>query len=279
MPTPTPSPTSVVITGDDLLFALPTNKQMSKVQGYRFVENTRWVEGDSAGPQWVRTSPLTKKQRKQLGLGAVRKVKPSYCEVVASFGDWWGPSSEFSSAEYIKAAGYSFRANANRYYKNNKVSAWFTIALVLPPGQAQLAVDDLVATREACRKYTVVTRDGDIERVDRTRNLVKGKTVFLTGDAVVMPTRLTGNGPSGQVLYRIVEAIGDVFYLTNIQLNSSNEGVLSRASGVYNVLADNVAEVARVSRPPMDLNTLTKLTGDPDRYVPLSPAIDSGSVA
>lgn len=268
-----------MVTGDDLLMGLPTNKQMSKIQGYRFVENDNWVDGDDAGPQWVRTAPLTRKQRKQLALGALRKVKPARCEVVASFGDWWGVPTEFATRDYIKAAGYSFRANDYQYYKANKMSRWYTVALVLPTGQAQQVVDDLIATREACRKYTIVTRDGDLERVNNTANLVKGKTSYRSGNAFVTNVRLLGNGPSGQVEMILSEAIGDILYITDVTLNSSGKGILGRTSYVYNKLADNLAEVAGVTRPAVDLNRLAKVKGDPDQYVPLTPNVASGAIA
>ena len=280
-PTPTPTPTAppVVVTGDDLLVGLPTNKQMSKVQGYRFIESDNWVDGSNAGPQWVRTAPLTKKQRRELALGALRKVKPARCDVVASFGDWWGIPAELSTRDYVTAAGYSFRANDYQYYKANKMNRWYTVALVLPPGQAQLIVDDMLATREACRKYTVVTRDGDLERVNNSDVLIKGKTTYRTGDALVTRVRLTGNGPAGQVRYIVSEAIGDIYYLTDLNLNSSGKGILGRASEVYNKLADNLARVSGVTREPLDLNDLQKATGDPADYVPLTPAVGSGAVA
>lgn len=118
--------------------------------------------------------------------------------------------------DYIKAAGYSLWANDYKFHKSNKVNPWYTVAVVLPPGQVKLVV---------------------------------------------------------------MEAIGDVLYRADMVLKSSGKGILARASGVYNNLADNVAEVVGLPRQTVDLNRLAEVKGDPNDHVPLTPSVASGSVA
>jgi len=76
-------PEPVVLTADDLVTGMPTNKQMSMVQGFRFVENDDWVGEDDEGPEWANNAPLTKEQRSMLGLGQVRRVMPEQCMLVS----------------------------------------------------------------------------------------------------------------------------------------------------------------------------------------------------
>ena len=275
--TPTTEPTSspVVITGDDLLVGLPTNKQMSVIQGATFKESDNWVGGGDAGPQWVNTAPLSKKQRSQLLLGQARKVKPSECTLVA-FVDGYGLTANLSNRDAIMAAAYSKRANDVRY-KSGYISSWVTTALVLAPGQAEVWADDIGNTRMRCTKYTVIDRDGDIERVPLGEAFPKGKSVFRSGDAYIARVNLDVSQP--YTWLTVVEPIGSIFYSTRMLMWTESTKQLARASKAYNKLANNLAEVAGVEREAVDFNNLVPYKPDPSVYVEPVEPLSSGSRA
>jgi len=267
-------PEPVVLTADDLVTGMPTNKQMSMVQGFRFVENDDWVGEDDEGPEWANNAPLTKEQRSMLGLGQVRRVMPEQCMLV-SMGAGNGLSQELSNQDAITAAAYSYRANDYRYFKNNLVWAWQTVAYVLPPGQSTIWVDNISNLFMKCRKYTAIKKNGDIERVNLTENYPAGKTMYTSGQAYVMKY----DSRQDRTILRMFEAIGDVIYFTKLTVFSSDKDTLARAAKAYNVLADNIAEVAQVTREPVDFNNLVPFTPDPEAYIAPEIPLSSGARA
>jgi hypothetical protein len=267
-------PEPVKLTADDLVTGMPTNKQMSMIQGFRFVEEDTWV-GGGEGPEWANDAPLTKEQRSQLGLGKVRRTKPEQCMLVSSF-EGFGISQELSNQDAITAAAYSKRLNDYQYLKSNLVGVWQSIAFVLPPGQSKIWADDTANLFIKCLKFTVVKNNGDIERVNSTAYYPAGKSIFTSAKAYVIVAKVS---PQDRKYFQIVEAIGDVYYKTLIDVYSNEKKTLARAAKAYNVLADNIAEVAQVTREPVDFNKLVPFTPDPEAYVAPEIPLSSGARA
>lgn len=267
-------PDPVELTADDLVSGMPTNKQMSMIQGYRFEESDNWVDDDEEGPEWTNNAPLTKEQRFQLNLGKIRRTKPEQCMLVAFVtGD--GISQELSNPDAITAAAYSKRANDYRSYKRNLVLDWTTVALVLKPGQATVWADNIANLFQKCRKFTAVKKNGDIERVDLTEYYPADKSTYASGQAYVIKAEL--NTPKPVSYLTVLESIGNVFYETSISLCSDEKATLARVSKAYNVLADNVAEAAQVTREDVNFNDLTPFVPDPDAYVAPNIPLSSGA--
>lgn len=274
-PTDEPTPSVIRLTGDELLEGLPTNRQLSTVQGRTFKENDTWVGGADAGPQWVNDAPLTKKQRSHLALGGVRKVKPQECTVVA-FSDGWGLPSALANRDAISAAAYSKRVNDYQYYRAGNVYLWMTVALVLAPGQAQVWAEDWANTRMKCTKYTVIDRDGDVERVSLGGNYPKGKSMFTSGDAYIANPPVKGAaGPFTSMT--IIEAIGDTYYETYLRLAFTNTKQMATVTKAYNKLANNLAKASGVTRDSVDLSDLTPFKGDPKAYIAPTEPLSAGS--
>lgn len=266
-------PEPIKLTADDLVTGMPTNKQMSMIQGFRFVENDNWVGGVDEGPQWANNAPLTKEQRSQLELGQVRRTKPEQCMLV-SFLTGDGISQELSNQDAITAAAFSKRSN--KYFKRNILSHWQTIALVLPPGQSTIWVDNIANLFMKCRKFTAIKKSGDIRRVDLTQYYPVGKTIYTSAQAYIIDTKLP---QKDRTYFLIVEAIGDVYYHSTIIVFSNDKKTLARAAKAYNVLADNIAEVAQVTRGPVDFNDLVPFTPDPEAYIAPEIPLSSGARA
>lgn len=277
---PTPElesiPTVIRLTADDLLDGMPTNKQMSTIQGRTFKELDNWVGGADEGPEWVNDAPLGKRQRNQIGLGSLRIVKPAVCTVVAAI-DGEGRSAAQSNRDAITAAGYSKRQNDYFYYKPGNVYTWQTIALVLAPGQAQVWADDFANTRMRCTKYTVVSANGDIERITVGKYFPKGKTMFTSGSVYVEVADLNAENGLPYFDGTLVEAIGDVLYTTEVLFWFDDPKQLAKASKAYNKLADNLATASGVTREPVDLNNLTPFKGDPTKYTPPAEPLSAGN--
>lgn len=267
-------PEPVKLTADDLVTGMPTNKQMSMIQGFRFVEEDTWV-GGGEGPEWANDAPLTKEQRSQLRLGQVRRTNPDQCMLASSL-EGYGISQELSNQEAITAAAYSKRLNNYRYVKRNSVATWQTVAFVLPPGQSNIWADNNANLFMKCLKFTVVKKNGDIERVNITEFHPPGKSVYTSAQAYVFVAKVS---PQDRTYFQIVEAIGDVYYKTLIDVYSNEKDTLARASKAYNVLADNIAEVAQVARGPLDFNKLIPFTPDPKAYMAPEIPLSSGARA
>jgi len=262
-----PSPTR--ITADDLIVALPTNKQMSKIQGFKFKESSSWESGKNEGPQWINNAPLTKSQKNMARLGTYRTVKPDKCTASAlSFG--YGVPQRWATPAYISAVGYSLRVNDDRSFsKQNTLKQWTTAIYMMPLGEGNIWIDNIANLWETCKKMTLVKRNGDIEKEDLVEFL-SDTTREKSGAAnVVMFTSSKSKKINNSQLVGITEAIGNALTYTAFSIIRSDADALGRASDVYNVLADNLAEVQGVTREPIDLLKLEKSTPDPDAYMPI----------
>lgn len=264
-PTPEPTPTILPITSDDLTDALPTNPMLSKVQGFTFKENKRWTEGDGEGPEWVADSPLTKEQRMQVGIGALRRIKPDRCEARAAFsGEGW--TNATAAQGYFKAAGYAKKVNADRYFRTNKVDQWQTVALLLPEGAAQVWTTNLAATIKECQRYTLIAEDGDVSKRNWSK-ISKNWSTTWRKDAGAVVQLADYPRPAARFVY-VWEPIGSILYRTSITIHSDNDNQWSRASKLYNRLANNVAKAQGVQREPVDLLGGVVIKPNPADYTP-----------
>lgn len=275
-PTPEPTPSSFRLTADQLVSGLPSNRQMSKIQGYKFKESDDWVGDADEGPEWSNSAPLTKKQKKQMRFGNVASVRPENCVLNAGFHGYGWPV-KLSNSDVMKAVAFSARDNDNPFYGKDKVRRWETVAYVLPPGEAQLWADDIANMTYKCRKYSYRDSEGNLERVNLRRLYPKGESIFMSGSAyVLIADPDTGGNP---VFFASMwEPLGDTLYITYVTLYTGDESVIGRASDVYNVLADNLADEAGVEREPVDLNGLTPFTPNPELFVGPSVGVKPGSV-
>jgi hypothetical protein len=244
---------------------------MSKVQGWRWVEEKDWVEGGDEGPQWVNDAPLTRKQKQQLRMGTIRAIKPARCEPTALL-DGGPVTSQWSKPDYLQAAGYSKRVlelTSNNVLRDNLVFSWSALARVLPPGAAEQWVTNAINMIPRCRTYTQISADGDI-----AKNRFIGQRFYSTGDAyLVWNDSKTAAGTLRMLTF--AEPIGNVLYTTTTFLSRPTKAGVNRVFEVYNVLAGNVAEAQGITREAADVDGMTRFRPSPDRFKPLTPPASS----
>jgi len=268
IPEPGVSPTPSPITADDLVMALPTNKQMSKIQGFKFKENTSWTYGKGEGPQWINNTPLTNSQKNMIRLGAYRTVKPEKC-TASALGWGYGVPQRWATPAYISAVGYSNRANDDQSYsKKNTLLQWSTVIYMMPSGEGNIWIDNIANLWDTCKKLTLIKKNGEIQKENLAETLAI--TTQKKGGAVnvIMLTPSESKNQNKQTL-GITEAVGNALYYTTFTIIRSEADALRRASDVYNVLADNLAEVQGITREPVDLLKLEKVTPNPGAYQPI----------
>jgi hypothetical protein len=240
---------------------------LSKVQGFTFKENKNWVEGGDEGPEWVADAPLTKEQKREVGLGDLRRVKPDKCEASASlFGYGW--TTAWATGNYFKAVAYAKKANSLRGWRDNEVDTWGTTAFVMPEGVPQAWTRNLAATVDECKKFTSISANGDIKKVNLTTTRKDIEVEWLESGAAVSYRDTLKSGSRRGVTHYLWEPIGNVLYGTSLNIWSDDAKQWARASALYNRLADSVAKAQGVEREPVDLREGTPLVPNPAEYAP-----------
>lgn len=268
-PSPSPSPTLNEISAVDLTDALPTNPMLTKVQGFTFTENDKWDTGDDEGPEWVADAPLTKKQRKQVGAGTLKSVKPVECEAEAiRAADGW--TTSLADSEFLQAVGYSKKENKNRYYKSGQVTTWLAAAFKLSEDAPQGLAQNMRAFYNQCARYTTIDADGDIEKINRKKRFEDlDLTLQSSGNALVeVVTATQGSRELRRVL--VVEPIGNVMYQSIITILGEASDQWKRSTNLYNRLADNIADVQGTTRLPVDLLNGEPVVPDPSDYTSIA---------
>ena len=273
--TPTPTPSILPITSDDLVDALPTNPMLSRVQGFTFNENKNWEGGDDEGPEWAADAPLTKEQKRQTLLGKLRRVKPDKCEAfLALANEGW--TTAWATGNYFKAVAYAKKSNSLQVWRDNKVDTWGTTAFVMPEGAPQAWTRNLAATVDECNKFTAISTNGDISKVNWPAAWKNWEVEWLESGAAISFRGLLRGSRRG-VIHSRWEPIGNVLYDTRISVLSDDAEQWARASALYNRLADSVAKAQGVEREAVDLREGTSLIPNPSEYAP--PAGPSNSQA
>ena len=273
-PTPTPTPTILPITSDDLVDALPTNPMLSKVQGFTFKESRSWSRGGDEGPEWVADAPLTKEQKKNVGLGVLRRVKPDKCEARAAF-DAAGLTTAWSTGDYVKAVADAKKANSLNYGKDGLLSEWIASASVMQEGAAQTWTRNLAATADECDKYTTIASNGDIQKVNLTAVDKDLKREWLRSGAAVARRYTLASSSFVGVIHDVWEPIGNILYETQVTIYSDDAKQWAKASALYNRLADSLAKAQGMEREPVDLRDGTPLVPNPAEYAPPAGPINS----
>jgi hypothetical protein len=275
-PSPTPTPSILPITSDDLVDALPTNPMLTKVQGFTFKENKNWEGGDDEGPEWAADAPLTKEQKRQTQLGALRRVKPDKCEPRAAFSSY-GWTAMWSTGDYFKAVAYTNKANSSRAWKDGSVFDWVTTVNVMPEGVPQMWVRNVAATADECKKFTTIASDGDLNKVNLSVDRAGVKREWIESGAAVLGRSAIGTEGGRAISLYLWEPIGIVLYESAISILSDDAKQWARASTLYNRLADTLAKAQGVERELVDLLGGTALIPNPAEYAP--PASPSNSQA
>lgn len=209
-----------------------------------------------------------------ISFGETRAVKPEKCtatsQFISNFNGPYGVPARWAVPSYITAAAYSKRANDDPYFKKNLVYLWVTSSLLMPDGEASNWVTNWVNMSQKCTKYTVINSDGDIKKINTTNDQDNFEFQSSGGALFQIGTKKHSNSLSGNQTIVINEVIGKTLFNNFFVILGSSRESLTRAFEVYNVLADNLAEVQGVTRTPVDLATSKKVTPNPDAYIPLS---------
>ena len=129
LPRPSKPPGSGLkeLTADDLIDGFVSVKQLTKVQGFPFKE-------ESGFPIWTQSVPLDEEHASQISFGYNRATKPAV----------WGAVSDIAATGFlmdqantplITAAAFSNSVNTYQYFRD-QVFVWQTIAYLMEDGMA-----------------------------------------------------------------------------------------------------------------------------------------------
>lgn len=267
--TPNPEPTVIEIRADDLVSALPTNKQMSKIQGFKFKENTNWANEADEGPQWVSATPLSQRQSDQILLGTFRSVQPKRCAPLGVI-EAWGIPARWATPDTVQAVGYSKRLNSERALKENLMLEWNQVIYVMDEGRAQEFSENARNLWSKCATVRSIGPEGDIV-VNDHRAIAEITESFTSGNAFVTTRTDKWRASNNAEVFVVLEAVGRALVASLIVLVLPDEDGIARAGEVLNNLSNRLAVLQDIERSPVDLLNLVPFTPQPNGVAPPSP--------